>query len=118
MPVLAEAQMVNSFTEIKNDLEKTGFAYHICELIDGLCPEEQSQPEVFQLFKDTLNEVSLAGGTEELLFIIHDFEIQLLTMLGFWHKQPDESTELDTHQFIENILERKLKSHRIFSKLH
>lgn len=117
MPVLVEAQMINSFTEIKNDLEKTGFAYHICELIDGLCPEGQEQPEIFDLLKNTLNELSLGQG-EELFFIVHDFEIELLTLLGFWHKRPDESTELDTHQFIENILERKLKSHRIFSKLH
>ncbi len=116
MPVLVEAQMINSFTEIKNDLEKMGLAYHICELIEGLCPEGQEQPEIFTLLKNTLNELSMASG-EELLFVVHDFEIQLLTKLGFWHKRPDESTELDTHQFIENILERKLKSHRIFSKL-
>lgn len=117
IPVLIEAQMVNSFSEIKNNLEKMGFAYHICELIDGLCPEDEEQPEIFHLLKRTLNEMCLAEK-EELLFIIHDFEIELLTLLGFWHKRPQESTELDTHQFIENILERKLKSHRIFSKLH
>jgi DNA repair protein RecO (recombination protein O) len=118
IPVLIEAQMINSFSEIKNSLEKTGFAYHICELIDGLCPEEQVQPEIFLLLKNTLNELSLADNTEEFLLIIHGFEIELLTLLGFWHKRPEESTELDTHQFIENIMERKLKSHRIFSKLH
>jgi DNA repair protein RecO (recombination protein O) len=117
IPVLIEAVTLNSFTEIKNSLEKMGFAYHICELIDGLCPEGEQQSEIFYLLKNTLNELSLADG-DELLFVIHDFEIELLTQLGFWHKRPQESTELDTHQFIENILERKLKSHRIFSKLH
>ncbi len=117
IPVLTEAQMINSFSEIKNNLEKMGYAYHICELIDGLCPAEEIQPEVFHLLKNTLNEICLAEK-EELLFTIHDFEVALLTLLGFWHKRPQESTELDTHQFIENILERKLKSRRIFSKLH
>jgi len=116
VPVLIEAQMINSFSEIKNNLEKMGYGYHMCELIDGLCPEEEEQPEIFNLVKKTLNEICLAER-EELLFVMHGFEIELLTLLGFWHKRPQESTELDTHQFIENILERKLKSHRIFSKL-
>lgn len=115
--VLVEAQLINSFSEVKNNLNKVGFAYHICELIDGLCPEGELQPQIFSLLKNTLNELALTQG-EELLFIVHDFEIQLLTLLGFWHKLPEASRELDTHQFIENILERKLKSHRIFSKLH
>jgi len=115
--ILDEAQVINSFSEIKNELTKMGFAYHICELIDGLCPEGQEQSQIFTLLKNTLNELSLTDG-EELLFVVHDFEIELLTLLGFWHKRPESSRELDTHQFIENILERKLKSHRIFSKLH
>jgi DNA repair protein RecO (recombination protein O) len=117
IPVLIEAVNINSFSEIKNNLDKIGYGYHICELIDGLCPEGEEQPEIFHLFKNTLNEICLAEK-EELLFIVHDFEIKLLTLLGFWHKRPQESTELDTHQFIENILERKLKSHSIFTKLH
>lgn len=116
MPILVEAQMLNSFTQIKNDLGKMGFAYHICELIDGLCPEGQEQGAIFTLFKNTLNELSLTSG-DQALFIVHDFEIELLSQLGFWHKNSSESAGLDTHRFIENILERKLKSHRIFEKL-
>lgn len=116
-PVLVEAEVLNSFSEIKHNLRKIGFAYHICELIDGLCPEGQEQREVFYLLKNTLNELTLAED-EESIFIIHDFEVELLTLLGFWHKRAEVSMELDTHQFIEDILERKLKSYRIFSKLH
>lgn len=117
IPVLVEAQMINSFVEIKNDLQKTGFAYHICELIDGLCPEGQEQYEVFVLLKNTLNQLSLVNS-DELVFTIHNFEIELLTLLGFWHDSAQASKDLDTEQFIESILERKLKSNRIFSKLH
>lgn len=116
MPVLVEALTLNSFTQIKNDLQKTGFAYHICELIDGLCPEGQDQPEIFVILKGILNELSLVEG-DEIFFKVHDFEVQLLTLLGFWHKTPSRSISLDTHQFIESILERRLKSRRIFEKL-
>lgn len=116
IPVLVEAQMINSFAEIKSDFQKTGFAYHICELIDGLCPEGQEQREIFALLKNTLNQLSLVNS-DELVFTIHTFEIALLTHLGFWHDTAQASKDLDTEQFIESILERKLKSNRIFSKL-
>ena len=116
IPVLVEAQMINSFAEIKNDLQKTGFAYHMCELIDGLCPEGQEQHGIFTLLKNTLNQLSLVNS-DELVFTIHNFEIGLLTQLGFWHDSAQASKDLDTGQFIESILERKLKSNRIFSKL-
>src|SRR4051812_23196058 len=36
-PVLVEVQSHTNYSEIKSDLNKVGFAYHICELIDGLC---------------------------------------------------------------------------------
>lgn len=114
MPVLVEAQMMQSFEEIKNDLQKTGIAYHICELIDGLCPDEQEQMPIFDLLLATLNRLTVE---DEPLQLIHVFEIKLLVLLGFWHKSPEESQSLDTHHFIENILERRLKSHAIFAKL-
>jgi DNA repair protein RecO (recombination protein O) len=115
MPVLIEAQMLENFQKIKDDLDKTGFAYHICELVDGLCPEGQEQGNVFELVKTTLTQLET---TEDPLLIIHAFEISLLTQLGYWHRSQEESVSFDTHQFIESILERRLKSHRIFASLH
>ncbi len=115
LPVLIEAQMIDNFSSIKADLNKIGFAYHLCELIDGLCPENQEQHQVFDLFKFTLER--LAKGEENSLIIIHEFEIDLLSFLGYWHKGKN-SSQIDTQQFIENILERKLKSHQIFSRLY
>lgn len=115
LPILVEAQMIESFSDIKNDLNKIGFAYHICELIDGLCPENQEQHQVFDLLKLTLER--LAKGEENSLIIIHEFEIDLLSFLGYWHKGKDSSL-IDTQHFIEHILERKLKSHQIFSRLY
>src|SRR5579859_8022976 len=41
MPVLTEITTKESFSDIKQDLQKIGFAYHLCELVDGLCPEGQ-----------------------------------------------------------------------------
>ena len=110
-PILTEAQTINGFSAIKGDLMKIGFAYHICELIDGLCPEGQEQASIFSLLLTTLHGFS---SPEELAVKIHGFEVRLLTLLGFWNHTTQEE---DTHTFIENILERKLKSKRFFHRL-
>lgn len=111
---LTEAQMINSYAAIKEDLARVGLAYHICELVDGLCPEGQENRQVFHLLTHTLDRLC---GNEDIAVVIHEFEVTLLSLLGFWHKPYDESRTLDTHHFIENILERRLKSKKIFSKL-
>src|SRR6185312_12554258 len=51
MPVLTEATSTEQFSDIKTDLSKVGFAYHICELIDGLCPENQENEAIFTLLE-------------------------------------------------------------------
>ncbi len=152
MHVLTEVKMIDDHAKIKQDFTKVGFAYHLCELVDGLCPEEQENSNVYYLLKNTLNllsnqdivmnapltipsdiddytigtfglgvndaprvSLSKAGGT--LHETLHHFEIELLSELGYWNKSDPLSKNFDTHTMIESILERKLKSHNIFSKL-
>lgn len=141
-PVLTEAQMLESFSSIKEDLEKIGLAYHLCELVDGLCPENQENRQVFELLKNTLSRLSqpviLRLKAEESLAdtsfseksseiqrfaqddnneIVHNFQIELLSILGYLNKQNFLTESLDMDHFVENILERKLKSKRIFARL-
>lgn len=132
-PVLTEAQTVDSFSPIKEDLEKIGLAYHLCELVDGLCPENQENRAVFQLLKNTLIRLSqpvILRPTAEESFddkilrfaqddkeIVQNFQTDLLAMLGYWNKQEFLAKDIDMDHFVENILERKLKSKSIFTKL-
>ena len=96
-------------------MTRVGFAYHICELIDGLCPEGQEFDAVFILLKNTLDQ--LEKGVDNIADTIHGFEVELLSLLGFWHGSAEVSANLNTTDFIENIIERRLKSKRIFSSL-
>lgn len=114
VPILTEAQTINAFPGVKEDLTKVGFAYHICELIDGLCPEGQEQLAVFPLLIDTLGKLE-AAASEDIAPLIHEFEISLLTMLGYWRQ--DRTYGTNTEDYIEHILERKLKSRSIFSRI-
>lgn len=113
LSILTEVQTIEDFSSIKDDLVKIGFAYHLCELIDGLCPENQENYAVFSLFSETLKRLSSA---EDLVSVIHEFEVELLTLLGFWpNNRPIENT--NTQYIIENILERRLKSKSFLSKM-
>lgn len=112
LPVLTEAETLNSFQEIKDDLTKVGFSYHMCELIDGLCAENQENRVVFNLFKSTLDRLS---DSEDIAITIHEFEVELLMLLGFWPKDRVVKN-VNTEYIFENILERRLKSKSLLSK--
>jgi len=109
---LTEAQAINNFSPIKNNLEKMGLSYHLCELIDGLCAENQENIRVFYLLKNNLTALTINNNPRAS---IREFEIELLTILGYL---PNRSVNnLNTRDFIENILERRLKSYPIFARL-
>lgn len=113
MPLLTEAAAKEHFMSVKTDLRKMGLAYHICELIDGLCPENQESEEIYQML---LSLLSSMDGQEALEEKIHAFEVGLLTRLGYW--SGDRNAEnLNTAFYIENILERRLKARQILPRL-
>jgi len=113
-PILTEARILDDFSSLKTDLNKIGLAYHLCELVDGLCPDNQEQREVFHLLKNTLERLSM---DEDMVPVIHDFEIELLSLLGYWNRDKEAPLTMNTPAFIEEIIERKLKSRNVFSKL-
>lgn len=104
--VLTEASVLNTFSQIRKNLDLVGLGFHVCEVVDGLCAEDQSHPKVYDLILEILNELDHGG--------IHAFERNLLIELGFL---PREHKEVDTTLYIENILERKLKTRRVISRL-
>lgn len=140
-PVLTEAQSIESFSNLKEDLQMIGKAYHICEVIDGLCPENQENTRVFYLLKNIFtalsgrnNPLKESGYSYENISWpmqindspigntnIRKFEIDLLDLLGYLPTGKQDwnvmEKNFDSRYFIENILERKLKSNDIFSKL-
>ncbi len=113
MPVLTEVICIESFSRIKQNLSLVALSYHICELIDGLCPEGQESPEIFNLVEQILLDLSYE---KHIGSAIHDFEVKLLTKLGFLSSSHD-LTGAKASFFIESILERKLKVRQILPLL-
>lgn len=104
--VLTEVQLQYTFPRIRENLELIGLAYYVCELVDGLCAEHQPHPNVYDLLIEALTELDRG--------MIQRFEVGILSELGFL---PRDKVVPDTTSFIENILERKLKSKRILPSL-
>jgi DNA repair protein RecO (recombination protein O) len=113
MPVLTEVESKECFPLLKKDLKRIGFAYHVCELIDGLCAENQENYDVFMLLGRTLRRLSKEENLKE---IIYEFELELLRLLGF-HTPAISTVKIDTQTLIESILERSLKTKQILPQL-
>lgn len=150
-PILTEAQTINNFAPLKEDFETIGKAYHLCELVDSLCPENQENMNVYYLLKKELEALcgpvangsaaayeNRNGGSDNYSLPVRhwpltvndkksaknpvrQFEISLLGMLGFLPEtrqaQYLSAEEFDSRSFIENILERRLKSADVFSRI-
>lgn len=102
--ILTEVQLVDSFEERKGSLKQCEVAFLVCELIDNLCPHGQINQELFEHVYEFLQG---AGYEDEALL---QFEMKILTLLGYWDVERKFTTEQEVRYFIESIIERKLKS--------
>jgi len=109
MPIVTEAQALEDFSEIKKNLCKIGYAYYICELVNGLCADSQENRSVFFHLKATL---SALNQTSNALDLVKKFEKDLLRELGFWSEAKLLQTQ-DSRIVMERLLERKLKAIRV-----
>lgn len=109
MPIVTEAQTVEDFSSIKDNLQKIGYAYYICELINGLCPDNQENRSVFFHLKSTLSNLA---QTLDAYALVKKFEKELLAQLGFWSEVRLLQTQ-DSRTVMERLLERRLKTMRV-----
>jgi DNA repair protein RecO (recombination protein O) len=105
LDIVTEAQVVNSFSRLGDELEKAAAAFYLVELVDQLTPDEQINRQVFDLLVDALDD--LRATSHQPQAVIQGFEIELLKLLGFWSDAVDIK---NIKGYIEEIIERKLRS--------
>lgn len=110
LPILTEAETINHYSPIKSDLRRAGFAFYICELLDGLLAEHQESRSTFGLVESVLKKLETSENPKML---IKNFEQEILTNLGFWSNKYLAIEDSDA--FIEDIIERKIKTKRILN---
>lgn len=113
--ILTEACVTENFSNLKKDLKKIGWAYYICELVDGLCPEKQENRTIFEITLKTFTLINTLPS-DKIETIIENFENIILKELGFWPKDKILPQNLKEN-FIENILEKRLKSKQFLKKI-
>jgi len=79
LDIVCEAEIIECFFAIRNNLKSTHISYYLAEAIDKLTGEHEKHPEVLDLLLEVLNKV---GQINDDLLISY-FELNLLSILGF-----------------------------------
>lgn len=110
--ILTEVEVIRTHSQLKDSSSAIGLIFLICELIDKLCPEDQKHEDIFSLMQDTLKRFEAEDHKDTL----YNFEVNMLSYLGFWDVKRKFKTVDALENYIENIAERKIKT-RSFLKV-
>lgn len=116
MDIVTEAEVLNSFSSWRKDLKRIVVAYELCEMVDKLTAEGAEQEEVYELLVTALKKLVIVRR-ESLPELAENFGGSLLKMLGFWPKEKPFPPHFDIPLFIEEIIERELKSRRFLKRI-
>jgi DNA repair protein RecO (recombination protein O) len=78
--IVTQAETVESYPPIREDLVRTGSAAYVIELLDRFTYEEGENRPLYQLLVETLQRVS---NEPDLFLPLRYYEIRLLDLLGF-----------------------------------
>ena len=81
LPIITQAETIQSHLPLRNDLMLTGHASYVLELLDRFTYEDATEnPPIFRLLTETLSR--LASKSDPWL-VIRYYEMRLLDFLGF-----------------------------------
>lgn len=112
MPILTEVETISHYSSLKSDLTRAGYAFYVCELVDGLLAEHQENRAAFHLLQGVLYDLETENDPRKR---IKRFEQELIILLGFWPKE--QVFVEDSESFIEDIMEKKIKTKRIIPQI-
>lgn len=96
LDIVTEAEIIECFFDIRNNLKSTHISYYLAEAIDKMTAEYEKHEEVFNLLLEVLNSV---GKINDDLLIAF-FELKLLSYLGF---KPELNYCLKCHRKLDEI---------------
>jgi DNA repair protein RecO (recombination protein O) len=109
--LMNEAELIDSYDEIRISLQKTSLAYYFIEIIGKILQEDERQELLYQILITYLNLLKTSHRLKDLrLNYIYD----VLVNLGYW---PKGKEILDHDNVIESVLERQINSKRVGKKL-
>jgi DNA repair protein RecO (recombination protein O) len=111
IPLLTEAEVINSFQEIKHDLTKVAVAYSFMETIIKTTREDEENKI---LYKTLIEYLDRLGKEDKLKDLRYQFIQDVLVLLGFW---PLGEKIADPERALESVIEGRMATTRIGKKI-
>jgi len=106
LDIVTEAQVINNFSSWRRNLNKVGFAWYFCELVDKLTAEGQLNKDIFELLKNYLENINQKDTPQ----LIRSFEEHLLNKLGFGIPLQWRRWSGSLKSYIETIAEKEIQT--------
>jgi DNA repair protein RecO (recombination protein O) len=78
--IVTQAETVESFARLRDDLVRSAAASYVVELLDRLSPEEEENPAAYVLIVRTLEAL---GGEGEPPLVLRCYDLKLLDTMGY-----------------------------------
>lgn len=78
---ISSGDIVETFYNVRNDIETLTYCAHITEIVGDVVQEEQPSSRLLQLYLNTLHVMSKGGKSPVLL--VRTFELRMLAILGY-----------------------------------
>lgn len=80
LDIITQAEMVEAYRPLRDDLVRATYASYAVELLDRFTPDEDKNPSLYDLLSDGLR---WFATTEKLLLAARFYELRLLNLSGF-----------------------------------
>lgn len=78
--IVSQAEVVEAYRQLRTDLDKTGHAYYLAEMIDRFTEEHDSNRPLFELLALTLARL---GHINDPFITLRYFDLHLLSLTGY-----------------------------------
>ncbi|MCL4387403.1 DNA repair protein RecO [Patescibacteria group bacterium] len=111
LDIMTEAEIIDSFSDVKKDLKKVTVAYFFAEIIGRMTREGEKHEDVYLELQSFFERLRDKGS---LKILRKEFIYRVLVSLGFW---PKDKSIPDPDRILEEILERSPSTIRVGKRL-
>ena len=108
--ILTDVEVLNTYEYIKNDYASIQVVFLVCELLNALCPLGEVNTNVFILLHKTFKNMDPNHMSRDTF----EFQVKLLESLGFWNIKNTMNSDQELKNYIESIIEKKVKTKLYF----
>ncbi len=109
--LITEVVSLKDFSESRESLKKIALAFYICEVIQKITNEGESNPRIFRLLDSTFDFLETAKKLKQLRL---RFIESILQILGFW---PEGKAISQPDNLLAEVMERQVYSERVGKRM-